>query len=112
MALIVNKAAQDWRLLIEIYLTGKTLKIAEESLPFDSGFYDGRLQDVGVIDQSAGRVLDPKLVSSRNTFRIDNADGLYSTYYDDYTWVNREVVIKACRAWSLATTRKSTAGGC
>ena len=95
MALIVNKAAQDWRLLIEIYLTGKTLKIAEESLAFDSGFYDGRLQDVGVIDQSAGRVLDPKLVSSRNTFRIDNADGLYSTYYDDYTWVNREVVIKA-----------------
>ena len=102
MALVSNSASQDWRLLVEINLTGKTLKLAEESLAFDSGFYDGRLQRIGIIDQSAGNVLDPRLVSSRNTFEIDNADGQYTTYFDAYTWTNREVIIKAGQGLAIA----------
>ena len=103
MALVTNKATQDWRVLVEISLTGLTLKLAEETVIMDDGsVYNGRLQDVGLIEQSAGAVLDPKVITSRNTITLDNADGQFTTYFDDYIWTNREVVIKAGQGLTIA----------
>ena len=95
MALDTSAVAQDWRLLVEIELTGLTLKVAEEPIAMDDGsFYEGDLRDLNSIFQSAGQILAPKVQTSRFNFSLDNSEATYTTHFADYTWRNRTVTIK------------------
>lgn len=95
MAFDSTSAIQDWRQLIEISLTGKTVRYSRDPVTLTDGtFYDDRLIGVSSMTLSAGQLLDPRFTLPSLTMILDNADGAISTLLDEYQFSNRSVTVK------------------
>ena len=95
MAFDPNSSIQDWRQLVEISLTGKTLRFARDPVTFTDGtVYDGRLLSMSSMSLSAGQLLDPRVTMPSLTLDLDNADSAISDLMDAYEWSNKSVTVK------------------
>ena len=95
MAFNPNSSIQDWRQLVEISLTGKTLRFARDPVTFSDGtVYDGRLLSMSSMTLSAGQLLDPRVTMPSLTLDLDNADSGISDLMELYEWSNKSVTVK------------------
>ena len=95
MAFNPNASIQDWRQLVEISLTGKTLRFARDPITFSDGtVYDGRLLSMSSMSLSAGQLLDPRVTMPSLTLDLDNADSGISDLMETYEWSNKSVTVK------------------
>ena len=95
MAFDQTSSIQNWRQLIEISLTGKTLQYARDPVTFDDGtVYEGRLLSMSSMALSAGQLLDPRVTMPSLTLRLDNSDNGISDLMEDYEWSNKSVSVK------------------
>jgi hypothetical protein len=95
MAFDSTSAIQDWRQLIEINLTGKTVRYSRDPVTLTDGtYYDDRLIGISSMTLSAGQLLDPRFTLPSLSMVLDNADGTISTLLDGYTFANRTVTVK------------------
>ena len=95
MAFDQTSSIQNWRQLIEISLTGKTLRYARDPVTFDDGtVYEGRLLSMSSMALSAGQLLDPRVTMPSLQLRLDNSDNGISDLMEDYEWSNKSVTVK------------------
>ena len=95
MAFDQTSSIQDWRQLVEIALTGKTLYYARDPVTFDDGtVYDGRLLSMSSMTLSAGQLLDPRVTMPSLTLNLDNSDSGISDLMESYEWSNKSVTVK------------------
>ena len=95
MAFDANSSIQEWRQLVEIALTGKTLRFARDPVTFSDGtVYDGRLLSMSSMSLSAGQLLDPRVTMPSLTLDLDNADSGISDLMETYEWSNKSVTVK------------------
>ena len=95
MAFNSTSAIQDWRQLIEISLTGKTVRYSRDPVTLTDGtVYDGRLVGISSMTLTTGQLLDPRFTLPSLSISLDNADGGIETLLDEYTWANRAVTVK------------------
>ena len=95
MALNTTSAIQEWRQLVEITLTGKTLRYSRDPVIFDDGtLYESRLLSMSTMTLSAGQLLEPRVTMPRMSIELDNADNEIATLLDTYEWGNQTVTIK------------------
>ena len=95
MAFNSSASIQDWRQLIEISLTGKTVRYSRDPVTLTDGTaYDGRLVGISSMTLTTGQLLDPRFTLPSLSISLDNADGAIETLLDDYTWANRAVTVK------------------
>ena len=95
MAFDQTSSIQDWRQLVEIALTGKTLYYARDPVTFDDGtVYDGRLLSMSSMTLSAGQLLDPRVTMPSLTLNLDNSDSGISDLMESYEWSNKSVTVR------------------
>ena len=95
MALNTTAAVQEWRQLVEVSLTGKTLRYSRDPVIFSDGtLYENRLLSMSAMTLSAGQLLEPRVTMPRMSIELDNADNEISTLLDTYEWGNQTVTIK------------------
>ena len=95
MAFDQNSSIQDWRQLVEISLTGKTLNYARDPVTFTDGtVYEGRLLSMSSMTLSAGQLLDPRVTMPSLTLNLDNSDNGISDLMETYEWSNKSVTVK------------------
>ncbi len=95
MAFDDTSSIQDWRQLVEIELTGKTIRYARDAVTFDDGtVYEARLLSMSAMTLSAGQILDPRVTMPSLTLTLDNSDSAISDLFDDYEFANRRTTVK------------------
>lgn len=95
MAFDQTSSIQDWRQLVEISLTGKTLYYARDPVTFTDGtVYDGRLLSMSSMSLTAGQLLDPRVTMPSLTLSLDNSDNGISDLMETYEWSNKSVTVK------------------
>jgi len=95
MAFDQTSSIQNWRQLVEISLTGKTVRYARDPVTFDDGtVYDGRLLSMSSMRLSAGQLLDPRVTMPSLTLNLDNSDSAISDLMDTHEWSNKSVTVK------------------
>ena len=95
MAFNDTSAIQDWRQLVEISLTGKTVRYSRDPVTLTDGtFYDDRLIGISSMALTAGQLLDPRFTMPSLTMTLDNADQAITDLLDEYAWANRSVTVK------------------
>lgn len=95
MAFNDTSSIQDWRQLVEIELTGKTVRYARDAVTFDDGTaYEARLLSMSAMTLSAGQILDPRVTMPSLTLTLDNSDSAISDLLDDYEFANRRTTVK------------------
>ena len=95
MAFDQTSSIQDWRQLVEIALTGKTLYYARDPVTFTDGtVYDGRLLSMSSMSLTAGQLLDPRVTMPSLTLSLDNSDNGISDLMETYEWSNKSVTVK------------------
>ena len=95
MAFDSTAAVQDWRQLVEISLTGKTVRYSKGGVTLTDGtVYDDRLIGISSMTLTAGQLLDPRFTMPSLTMTLDNADQAITDLLDQYAWANRNVTVK------------------
>jgi hypothetical protein len=95
MAFNDTSSIQDWRQLVEIELTGKTIRYARDAVTFDDGtVYEARLLSMSAMTLSAGQILDPRVTMPSLTLTLDNSDSAISDLLDDYEFGNKRTTVK------------------
>ena len=95
MAFDSTASVQNWRQLIEISLTGKTVRYSRDAVTLTDGtVYDDRLIGISSMTLTAGQLLDPRFTMPSLTMTLDNADGAIGTLLTDYAWANKTVTVK------------------
>ena len=85
MAFNDTSSIQNWRQLVEIELTGKTVRYARDAVTFDDGtVYESRLLSMSAMTLSAGQILDPRVTTPSLTLTIDNSDSAVSDLFDSF----------------------------
>lgn len=89
----------EYHYLVEFALDTTTLRFADEDLSILEGnttgfFYEGKLEPGGVISRDLGTFLEAKERYSTFSVNLDNRDGVIQTYFDTYTFANRN-----CDIW-------------
>ena len=103
MAFDQTSSIQDWRQLVEIALTGTTVRYARDPVTFDDGtVYDGRLLSMSSMMLSAGQLLDPRVTMPSLTLNLDNSDSAISDLMDTYEWSNKSVTVKVGQGTATA----------
>ena len=95
MAFDQTSSIQDWRQLVEIALTGKTLYYARDPVTFTDGtVYDGRLLSMSSMSLTAGQLLAPRVTMPSLTLSLDNSDNGIADLMETYEWSNKSVTVK------------------
>ena len=95
MALNTTAAVQECRHMVEVSLTGKSLRYSRDPVIFSDGtLYENRLLSMSAMTLSAGQLLEPRVTMPRMSIELDNADNEISTLLDTYEWGNQTVTIK------------------
>jgi hypothetical protein len=95
MAFNDTSSIQDWRQLVEIELTGKTIRYARDAVTFDDGtVYEARLLSMSAMTLSAGQILDPRVTMPSLSLTLDNSDSAISDLLDDYEFGNKRTTVK------------------
>jgi hypothetical protein len=95
MAFNDTSSIQDWRQLVEIELTGKTVRYARDAVTFDDGtVYEARLLSMSAMTLSAGQILDPRVTMPSLSLSLDNSDSAISDLLDDYEFGNKRTTVK------------------
>lgn len=94
MALNLDSSIQNWRVLVEIQLDGLTVRRAQDYLVQSDGtVWEKGLVSTSPLRMSAGRMLDPQIVTSSMAIELDNVDNVITDLMDDYEWGSRLVLV-------------------
>src|SRR3990167_5373944 len=94
MPLDVSKQVLDLHVLVTIFLSGTTLRYADQHITLDDGsFYEGRA-DIPSFRAELPALTDTNIRHHQLTLRLRNQDGGLNAALDTYHWGNREVEVR------------------
>ena len=95
MAVTLDTAITDWYTVVEVALSSGTLYLSKEGRILDNNtVYQGRILSMGELRLSAGRLLEPKIITAGLTMTFDNSDEYFSDLTQTDTFAGAAVTVK------------------